>query len=93
MRHLFFPLVVALLGLAGTAQATCRIHNETKYSFSVESGNVSNQSLGSNTTMTIAPGKVMAKSKEGKSFGGMCATGESVKVIEDKGVVMMVPKR
>ena len=86
-------LVTATLFSAGSAAATCRIKNETKYSFSVESGNVSNQSLGSHTTMTIAPGKVMAKSKDGKSFGGMCNKGDEVKVVEDKGVVMMVPSR
>ncbi len=84
---------VAMLGFAAPAFASCRIHNETGFSFTVESGNTSNQSVGSHTTTSIAAGRVVGKSKEGKSFGGMCKDGEEVKVIEDRGVVVMMPAR
>jgi len=81
------------LATAGFAHASCNIHNDTGYSFTVESGNVSNQRLGSHTLTTIAPGKVIAKSDDGKaSFGGMCRDGESVEVKEESGVVVMVPR-
>src|SRR5438552_15182653 len=79
--------------LASPALASCRIHNETKYSFTVESGNTSNQSVGAHTTTSIAAGRVIGKSSDGKSFGGSCKDGEEVKVIEDQGDVVMVPVR
>lgn len=82
----------AILLTAGAAHATCRIHNQTKYSFRVESGNVSNQSLGANTITSIAPGKIIAKSNDGKSFGGSCTTGDQLVVKEEKGVVVMMHK-
>jgi hypothetical protein len=82
---------VTAAAFATPALASCRIHNETNYSFTVESGNTSNQSVGSHTTTSIAAGRVIAKSKEGKSFGGSCRDGESVKVVEQQGVVVMVP--
>jgi membrane-bound ClpP family serine protease len=82
---------VTAAAFATPALASCRIHNETNYSFTVESGNTSNQSVGSHTTTSIAAGRVIGKSKEGKSFGGSCRDGESVKVVEQQGVVVMVP--
>ena len=84
---------LAIAAPALAARASCSIHNDTGYSFTVESGNTSNQRVGSHTQTTIAPGKVIAKSDDGKaSFGGMCADGQSVEVKEEHGVVMMVPK-
>lgn len=91
-RNVFAAFVLLALG-ASPAFATCRIKNETKYSFTVESGNVSNQSVGANTQTSIASGRVMGKSRDGKSFGGQCRDGEDVKVVEQNGVVMMVPGR
>ncbi len=90
-RSLVLALSVALgaVGFAADASASCRIRNTTKYSFKVKSGNTSNQSVGSNTTTSIASGKILAKSKEGKSFGGMCKNGDSIVVKEEKGVVFM----
>lgn len=85
--------IVASTALAGAAHASCRIHNDTGYSFTVESGNTSNQRVGSHTSTTIAPGKVIAKSDDGKaSFGGMCQDGQEVEVKEQSGVVVMMPK-
>ena len=94
MRRILISLAVSttLFG-AAAAQASCRIHNETSYSFTVESGNTSNQRVGGHTSTTIAPGKVIAKSDDGKaSFGGMCKDGDEVVVKEEGGVVLMQPK-
>jgi hypothetical protein len=94
LRQLSFVLsVVAVPFAASPALASCRIHNETNHSFTVESGNTSNQSVSAHTETSINPGKVIAKSSDGKSFGGMCNEGDHVKVIEKDGVVMMVPER
>lgn len=78
---------------ATPALASCRIRNETGYSFTVESGNTSNQSVGSHTTTSIAAGRVIGKSKDGKSFGGQCRDGEEIKIVEQSGVVVMAPAR
>jgi hypothetical protein len=92
-RTALASLVALSLSAAGTARASCHIHNDTGFSFTVESSNTSNQRVGAHTTTTIAPGKVIAKSDDGKaSFGGMCTEGMSVEVKEDHGVVVMMPK-
>jgi hypothetical protein len=88
----YLSAAVVTLAFVAPVAASCRIKNETKYSFTVESGNTSNQSVGSNTETSIASGKVIGKSKDGKSFGGQCGEGQSVKVVEENGVVMMVPR-
>lgn len=72
--------------VATPAFASCRIKNETKWSFTIESGNVSNQRVGSNTTTTIASGKVKAKSDDGKTFSASCKDGDTLIVKDDKGV-------
>lgn len=77
---------------ANVASASCDIHNDTKYSFTVESGNTSNQSVGSHTSTSIADGKIVAKSSEGKSFGGSCKKGDKLEVKEENGVVIMTVK-
>jgi len=87
--------VVAFIILAATsapALCACRVFNDTNYSFTVESGNTSNQVVTPHSHTTITPGKVIAKSREGKSFGGYCKDGEEVVVKEEKGVVMMLPR-
>jgi hypothetical protein len=82
-------IIIAFLATAAfvsTAAAECRIKNETKWSFKVESGNVSNQSVGSNTTTSIAEGKVVGKDeKAGKSFSATCKRGETLKITDDRG--------
>ncbi|HEY8923573.1 MAG TPA: hypothetical protein VIU64_04270 [Polyangia bacterium] len=83
---------LATLAGAGVARASCRISNETGYSFTVSSGNTSNQSVGAHTTTTIAPGTIVGKSKEGKTFGGSCKDGDNLILKEDKGVPILMPK-
>ena len=82
---------LALLA-AADARASCRISNETGYSFTVASGNTSNQSVGAHTTTTIAPGTIVGKSKDGKTFGGSCKDGDNLVLKEDKGVPILMPK-
>ena len=66
-----------------SAFATCRIHNDTKYDFKVESGNVSNQSVGAHTTTSIAAGKIKGKDeKNGKTIGGECKDGDELEVTD-----------
>lgn len=88
--------IIALLIVAAVASlpaaARCSIKNETKYSFTIESGNVSNQRVGANTSTTIAPGKIIAKGDQGKSFGGTCAAGDRLLVTEERGVVILQHK-
>ncbi len=92
LRFASFAMVVSV-GVLGAqaASASCRIHNETNYSFTVESGNTSGQSVGSHTTTSIAHGKIIAKSSNGKSFGGHCQNGDKLKVVEERGAVMLLP--
>jgi len=94
MRHFFFVVsaVVVLAASTSAVAGQCRIKNETKYSFKVESGNVSNQSVGAHTETSISSGKIIAKSSDGKGVGGSCRDGESIKIVEDKGVLMIVPR-
>lgn len=92
MKALHLAIATLALGASSTSFARCHISNETKYSFSVESGHTSNQSVGSNTTTTIDDGKIKAKSKEGKSFGGSCKDGDTLVVKEEDGIVIMSVK-
>lgn len=87
-----FVVVTLAFTVALPAAASCRIRNETKYSFTVQSGNTSNQRVGGNTTTSIASGKILAKSSEGKSFGGSCKDGDSLVVKEERGVVFLEHK-
>lgn len=92
-RTLSLVAVAAItLSVALPAAASCRIRNETKYAFTVESGNTSNQRVGSNTTTSIASGKILAKGDQGKSFGGHCKDGDSLVVKEERGVVFLMHK-
>jgi hypothetical protein len=84
-------VVVAALA-ALPAAARCSIKNETKYSFTIESGNTSNQRVGAHTSTSIAPGKIIAKGDQGKSFGGSCKAGDQLVVIEERGVVILTFK-
>lgn len=85
MKKIVLASFIAIAALASTAAAECRIKNETKWSFTIESGNVSNQRVGSNTTTTIAEGKVVAKDdKAGKSFSTTCKN-ETIRIKDDRG--------
>jgi putative salt-induced outer membrane protein YdiY len=92
MKQLALLSAAVLVVAPFAADASCRIRNDTKYSFTVESGNTSNQSLGARTTMSIAAGKILAKSKDGKSFGGSCKDGDVLEVTEEGGVVVLSHK-
>jgi hypothetical protein len=78
--------------VSGLASASCRIHNDTSYSFTVESGNTSNQSVGSHTQTSIAAGKVKGISKEGKTISGSCKDGDSLEVKDEGGIPVMTVK-
>lgn len=93
MRHLIaFAIAIALTGFSSTAFAgSCDIFNDTDYDFTVESGNVSNQQVNSHTHTSIASGKIKAKSDSGKGVGGSCQDGDDIKIVEDDGVLMIVP--
>jgi hypothetical protein len=80
-------------GGARAAVASCRISNETGYSFTVASGNVSNQRVGAHTTTTIAAGKVQGKSAEGKTISGQCKDGGDLVIQEKNGVPLLLPKK
>jgi len=83
----------ASLGLASTASASCRIHNDTKWDFKVESGNTSNQSVGAHTTTSIAAGKIKGvDSKSGKSISGQCKDGDSLEIKDEGGIPVMTVK-
>jgi hypothetical protein len=82
-----------LAALAAPAAAGCRIRNETKYSFTVTSGNVSNQKVGSNTTTTIAAGTITGKSDDGKTIGGSCKEGDDLVIKDEKGIPVLTLKQ
>ncbi len=81
---------VTSLTLAHAAWAGCRIHNDTKWSFKIESGNTSNQSVGAHTTTSIASGKIKGiDAKAGKTISGSCKDGDSLEVKDDHGIPVL----
>jgi hypothetical protein len=82
-----------LAASASRAAASCRVSNETGYSFTVSSGNVSNQRVGAHATTTIAAGKVQGKSPEGKTISGSCKDGSDLVIQEKNGVPLLLPKK
>ena len=90
---LLLAAIIAIAAAAQGASASCRIHNDTKWDFKVESGNTSNQSVGAHTTTSIAAGKIKAvDEKSGKSVGGSCKDGESVEITDDHGTPILSVK-
>ena len=86
--------VSGLLAVAGSrAVASCRVNNQTGYSFTVSSGNVSNQRVGAHTTTTIEAGKIQGKSAEGKTISGSCKDGTDLVIQEKNGVPLLLPKK
>ncbi len=83
-------LLATTAAFSSVASARCTIRNETSYSFTVESGNTSNQRVGSHTTTSIDDGRIRARSDDGQSAGGSCGDGETVRIVEDHGTVMIV---
>jgi hypothetical protein len=88
--------LVLVLGLGLVASPVwagrCRIANTTKVSFTIESGNVSNQRVGAHTSTTIEAGKIIGKSDDGKGVGGSCKDGDKVKIVEEQGVYLLLPE-
>jgi hypothetical protein len=74
------------------AAASCSVHNDTKWSFTVTSGNTSNQMVNSHSQTSIAAGKIVGKSKEGKTIGGFCKDGDKLEITDDHGVPVLMPK-
>jgi hypothetical protein len=83
---------LTIVATAHAALASCRIHNDTGFSFTVESGNTSNQSVGSHTETSIAPGKIIGRSKEGKTVSGFCKDGDRLEIKDDHGVPILITK-
>lgn len=90
MRHLILSALILAPGAAFAGR--CDIFNSTNTSFTVESGNTSGQGVGAHTHTSIASGKIIGKASGGKSVGGSCRDGEKVKIVEEKGVFMIVPQ-
>ncbi len=92
-----FVLVATTLSLsllvAAPAFASCRIKNETKWDFTVESGNTSNQRVNANTTTSIASGKIKGKDdKSGKTISGSCKDGDELVIKDDHGIPVVEMK-
>jgi hypothetical protein len=84
---------VSTLTLAHHAWAGCRIHNDTQWDFTVESGNTSNQRVNPHTTTSIASGKIKGvDSKAGKSISGTCKDGDELEIKDDHGIPVMSVK-
>ena len=90
-KNLLCAVASAVSLVALPAAASCTIHNDTGVSFSVESGNTSNQSVGSHTTTSIHAGKIIAKGDKGRSVGGHCKDGEKIKIVDDHGTLIILP--
>ena len=92
----FLAIAVAVTSLTiahAAADAGCRIRNDTKWSFKVESGNTSNQSVGAHTTTSIAAGKIKGvDAKAGKTISGMCKDGDSLEVKDEGGIPVLTVK-
>ena len=81
------------LAVAHTAWAGCRISNQTKWDFTVESGNTSNQRVGPNTTTSIAAGKIKGVDKKaGKTISGSCKDGDRLEVKDERGIPVLLVK-
>jgi hypothetical protein len=81
-----------LAGVASRAAASCRVSNETGYTFTVSSGNVSNQRVRAHATAAIEAGKIQGKSDEGKTISGSCRDGGEMVIQEKNGVPLLLPK-
>jgi hypothetical protein len=86
-----FMVVLLLLSQAGHAR--CRVSNRASRSFIVESGNVSNQRIGAQyINVSIADGKIIGKSDDGKTIGGSCKDGDELVINEENGVCLLEMK-
>lgn len=92
LRTALCAMIFCGLLVATNAHASCAIHNDTGWSFTVTSGNTSNQMVGSHSQTTIADGKIVGKSKEGKTIGGFCKNGDRMEITDDHGVPVLMAK-
>jgi hypothetical protein len=83
------------LVIAGASRAagSCRVTNETGYTFTVSSGNAANQRVRAHATAAIEAGKIQGKSEEGKSISGACKDGGELVIQEKNGVPLLQPKK
>jgi hypothetical protein len=86
-------LAGALAAGASSAMASCRVANDTKFAFTVSSGNTSNQRVGAHTTTTIAAGKIQGKSDDGRTISGVCKDGGDLVIQEKNGVPLLMPRK
>jgi hypothetical protein len=94
MSRVFVIICVAGgLSVAGAsrAAASCRVTNETGYTFTVSSGNASNQRVRAHGTAAIEAGKIQGKSEEGKTISGSCKDGGEMVIREKNGVPLLQP--
>lgn len=82
-----------LTAAASPASASCRVTNETGFTFTVASGNVSNQRIRGHSTTTIEAGKIQGRSDEGKTISGSCKDGADLVIQEKNGVPLLLPKK
>jgi len=95
MKTFAMIAAIAFTSIAATtiAAASCSIHNDTGWSFKIESGNTSNQSVGAHTTTSIAAGRIVGKDeKSGKTVSGSCKDGDSLEIKDDHGVPVLTVK-
>ena len=81
-----------LAGAASRAAASCRVSNETSYTFTVASGNTSNQRVRAHATAAIEAGKIQGKTDDGKTISGSCKDGGEMVIQEKNGVPLLLPK-
>jgi hypothetical protein len=87
-------VVSGLLATVGSrAAASCRVSNETGYTFTVSSGNASNQRVRAHATSAIEAGKIQGKSDDGKTISGSCKDGGDLVIQEKNGVPLLLPKK
>jgi hypothetical protein len=87
-------LVTGVLAIADPrAAASCRVNNETGYSFIVSSGNLSKQRVRAHAAAVIEAGKIQGKSDEGKTISGSCRDGGELVIQEKNGVPLLLPKK
>jgi hypothetical protein len=91
---LMIGLASGLVALGGSrAGASCRVTNETGYTFVVSSGNSANQRVRAHATAAIEAGKIQGKSEEGKTISGSCRDGGELVIQEKNGVPLLQPKK
>jgi hypothetical protein len=81
--------IALVLGSAPAFAGRCDIFNDSGETWTIESGNTSNQRIGAHTHTSIDAGKITAKSDTGKSVGGTCADASKIAIVDDHGVFVI----